>query len=164
MKKYIFTFLSVVFIISCKGDLGNSHDIIQVNNENFDEKDIVGTWKLDEFSYKYLFSYKYFDSISIIFNEDRTFKLNNSKDLFKTKSAESLTRDVVQSGIIDNQISEGKWEITRYENVVNQLTLFYKDNTNQSGLKVYKKGNEYQIWYFFGDPDTGERLRFLKEK
>ena len=147
MKKIIITFLVVVFLASCGGGFGIDNNI-QTHNVNYEEKDIIGNWKLDKFSYKYLSSNREIDSIYIIFNEGGIFKLNNSKDLFNS--------------IIDNKTSNGKWKVIKYENIGDRLNLIYDDNTNQSGLNVYKKGDEYQIWYFFGDPDTGERLRFLK--
>lgn len=148
MKRFVVTFLVVILLTSCEGGFGIDSSI-QTHNVDYEEKDIIGNWKLDDFSYKYLSSNKEIDSIYIAFNEDGTIKLNNSKDLF--------------NGIIDNKISNGEWKITKYENN-NALSLIYDDNTNQLGLNVYKKGDEYQIWYFFGDPDTGERLRFLKTK
>lgn len=153
MKKNVITFLIVIFLTSCGGGSGIDNSI-QTHNVIFNEKDIVGNWKLDKFSYKYLFlgEEKEIDSIYIIFNEDNTFKLNNSSDLFKNSP----------HGIIDNKISNGKWKITKYENKSDDLSLIYDNNVSLSNLNVYKKGKEYQIWCFFGDPDTGERLRFLK--
>lgn len=149
MKRFVITFLAVIFLTSCGGGFGIDNSI-QTHNVNYEEKDIIGNWKLDKFSYKYLSSNREIDSIYIVFNENGIFKLNNSKDLF--------------NGIINNKTSNGKWKVTKYENMSDDLNLIYDDNTNQLGLNVYKKGDEYQIWYFFGDPDTGERLRFLKTK
>ncbi len=147
MKRFVITFLVLVLLTSCGGGFRIDNSI-QIHNVNYEEKDIIGNWKLDKFSYKYLSSNREIDSIYIIFNENGIFKLNNLKDLF--------------NGIINNKTSNGKWKVTKYENMSDDLNLIYDDNTNQSGLNVYKKGDEYQIWYFFGDPDTGERLRFLK--
>jgi len=136
---------------------------IQTHNVDFDKQDIIGTWKMDTFSYKYISSDKKMDSIYIIFHENNEFTVNNSKNLFKISPQGNI-----KNGIIDNKISNGKWKITQYkygEKIHKTLELVYNDdNTNQSGLNVYKKGDEYQIWHFFGDPDTGHRLRFLKIK
>lgn len=161
MKKFVITFLVVVFLASCGGGFGIDSNI-QTHSVNFNEKDIIGNWKLDKFSYEYLYEKESFDSIYITFNEDGTFKLNNSRDLFKSKKTDPEFFNVKKNGIIDNETSNGKWKVTKYENMSNDLNLIYDNNISQLGLNVYKKGDEYQIWYFFGDPDTGERLRFLK--
>ena len=52
---------------------------------DFEESDLVGNWKLDKFSYKYLSNKEDYDSIYIQFDSDSTFQLNNSRDLFKEK-------------------------------------------------------------------------------
>lgn len=54
MKKNVITFLIVIFLTSCGGGSGIDNSI-QTHNVIFNEKDIVGNWKLDKFSYKYLF-------------------------------------------------------------------------------------------------------------
>ena len=161
MKRFVIVFLIVISLTSCNNGSGINNNI-QIHNVNFDEKDIFGTWKLDKNSYKYLHGKESLDSIYITFNEDGTFKLNNSENLFKQKQGIPELDSITKNGIIDNEISKGKWQVTKYENMSNNLNLVYDNNINQSGLNVYKKGDEYQIWYFFGDPDSGERLRFLK--
>jgi len=115
---------------------------------------------MDKFSYKYVSFDKKMDSIYIFFHENGEFTGNNSKDLFKSSSQRNTKK-----GIVDNKISNGKWNIKQYEyreKIYKTLELTYEDNTKQIDLNVYKKQNEYQIWYFFGDPDLGYRFRFLK--
>jgi len=156
MKKAVIIFFILSLLNSC--NFFNSIDNnIQTKNVEFNKDDIIGKWKLDKFSYKYLYSEKDIDSV---FKQDKTFTLNNSKNLFKTS-----LQGKIKNGAIDNKISNGKWNIIRYEyreQIDMTLELIYEDNTKQVDLNVYKKKDEYQIWYFFGDPDIGQRLRFLK--
>lgn len=161
MRKIISAFFMIAVLNSCGGGFGADNSI-QTHNVDFNEKDIIGNWKLDKFSYEYLSEKENFDSICIFFNKDGTFILNNSGDLFNQKKADPEFYNVKKNGIIDNKTSNGKWKVTKYEKIGDRLNLIYDNNISQSGLNVYKKGDEYQIWYFFGDPDTGERLRFLK--
>lgn len=52
MKKILF--IIIMFnIVSCNF-FGFVDSNIQTKNVDFDESDIIGTWKLDKFSYKYL--------------------------------------------------------------------------------------------------------------
>ncbi|KIX19688.1 hypothetical protein SY27_17925 [Flavobacterium sp. 316] len=46
----------------------------------------------------------------------------------------------------------------------NIKTKDINNKSTQSGINVYQKGKEYQAWYFLSDPDTGERIRFLKQQ
>jgi hypothetical protein len=157
MRKIIFSILIGCIIISCNF-FGSVENSIQTNNVEYSEKDITGKWKLDKFSYEYLSKKDNLDSIVITFKADRTFILNNSIDLFDRidyKPNEKV------NGKIDNNIIKGKWKITNHAN--KDLILIFNNNLNKTGLSVYKKGKEYQIWYFLNDPDTGQRLRFLKE-
>lgn len=157
MRKIIFSILIGCIIISCNF-FGSVENSIQTNNVEYSEKDITGKWKLDKFSYEYLSKKDNLDSIVITFKADRTFILNNSIDLFDRidyKPNEKV------NGKIDNNIIKGKWKITKHAN--KDLILIFNNNLNKTGLSVYKKGKEYQIWYFLNDPDTGQRLRFLKE-
>jgi len=162
MIKSLIVFLFFIFTFSCEKGRGLVDTNIQTHNVDFNENDIIGTWKMDTFSYKNISSDERIDSIYIIFHENNEFTVNNSKKLFKISPQGNI-----KNGIIDNKISNGKWKITQYqyrEKIHKTLDFIYDNNTSQSGLNVYKKGDEYQIWYFFGDPDAGHRLRFLKIK
>ena len=134
---------------------------IQTKNVDFNEKDIIGRWKLDKFSYEYLSKKDNIDSIYLALNADNSFKINNSSSLFK-QVTKINGKDKI-NGKIDNIKTIGKWEIKPYSSY-KVLVLTYENCTHQSGINFYKKENEFQIWYFFGDPDSGERLRFVKEK
>ena len=158
MKKIFFNTFIGLILISCNF-FGSVDSSIQTKNVEYEEKDIIGTWKLDNFSYEYLSNKENMDSIYITFNADSTFILNNSKALFNRQA--DLSRNEKINGKIDNIKTVGKWIISNY--AYKELVLKFKDNNNTSGIDVYKKGNEYQIWYFFNDPDSGQRLRFLKE-
>lgn len=145
MKKLII-FLIVNILVSCNF-LGPLDSSIQTKNVDYSEKDIIGTWKLDKFSYEYLSKKEKTDSIFISFDKDSSFIINNSKELF--------------NGTIDNIKTTGSWEIIQTSKK-KSLQLNYNNGSSQSGINIYQKGKDFQIWYFFGDPDSGERLRFLK--
>lgn len=158
MKKIVIIITAFIILNSCYF-FGPVDSSIQTKNVEYEEKDIIGTWKLDKFSYEYLSNKENMDSIYITFNADSTFVLNNSIALFNRQA--DLSRNEKINGRIDNVNTEGVWFITNY--AYKELVLKFKDNNNTSGIDVFKKGNEYQIWYFFNDPDSGQRLRFLKE-
>lgn len=150
--RVIITFFVCAILFSCNGGYGIDNKI-QTENIQYVKEDIVGKWKLDKFSYKYLLlDERLTDSIYIIFNKDGSFQSNKSIDLFNP-SVSSKNDDTLQ---------KGNWKINMLENK-SELILTYENQVTLSDLNVFKKGAEYQIWYFFGDPDTGERLRFLKE-
>lgn len=159
MIKKVICLLLINILFSCNF-FSPIEENIQTQNIEISEKEIIGTWKMDKFSYEYLFKNKELDSIYIIFKSDSTFFLNNSINLFDKVADLSLGEKI--NGKLDNAKSEGKWEITNYKNSkYNTLSLVFKNETKIS-FDVYKKGDNYQIWYFFNDPDTGQRLRFLK--
>lgn len=159
MKKIVISFIIVNALISCNF-LSPIDSSIQTHNVEYSEKDIIGTWRLDRFSYEYLSKKENLDSIYITFKADSTFVLNNSIDLFDRIDYNDNEKI---NGRIDNLKTEGKWKITHYETLNHKdFILKFDDNETRTDFKVYKKGDEYQIWFFFNDPDTGQRLRFLK--
>ncbi|WP_432672645.1 hypothetical protein [Flavobacterium sp. SM2513] len=163
MKKTFIIIINAILLNSCHF-FSPVDSSIQTKNVDFNEVDIIGKWKLDKFSYEYLCMKENVDSIYIIFKADSTFILNNSKDLFKWKYWTSDSSNAKENGAIDNLNTSGTWKISDYKSAnLKLLEITYTDKTTQTGINVYKKGVNYQIWYFFGDPDTGERLRFLKE-
>ena len=150
--RVIITFFLCTILFSCNGGYGIDNKI-QTENVQYSKEDIVGKWKLDKFSYKYLLPEEILtDSIYIIFNKDGSFQSNKSIDLF----------DPSVSSKNDDTIQKGNWRINMLKNKL-ELILTYENQVTLSDLNVFKKGTEYQIWYFLSDPDVGERLRFLKE-
>jgi hypothetical protein len=160
MKKSILCILLTVMISSCNF-LGSVDSSIQTKNIEYNESDIIGTWKLDKFSYDYLTTKENLDSIYVIFKADSTFVLNNSIKLFE-KTA-NLSNDERINGKLDNIKSVGKWWINSNANQTN-LILNFNDGINISKINVYKKANELQLWYHFNDPDSGQRLRFINQE
>jgi len=159
MKKIVCNILLLSIFTSCNF-FGPIENKTQTKNVDFKAKDIVGTWKLDEFSYEYLSKKENLDSIYITFESDNTFILNNSVKLFDRTA--DLSKNEKINGKLDNEISKGKWIIKQYTNH-KALEITHENITYKLDLNVYKKGENYQIWYFFNDPDSGQRLRFLKE-
>ena len=90
------------------------------------------------------------DSIWILFKPDSTFEMNNSELLFDYT--------------IDNKISKGVWKITnsygRPES--KELRIDFEGSKVSKNLEIFKKGDDYLLWYFLTDPDAGERIVFIK--
>jgi len=146
MNKTYFIF-SIILIgcISCNG-LGPVDINIQTKNVDVTTEDIVGIWKMDKFSYEYLSGFNK-DSIIISFKADHRFEMNNSHKLFDRE--------------INNTRIFGKWNIIdQYDTKSVELNF---DGINISRkLDIYKGKDDYQLWNFLSDPDSGERIRFVK--
>ncbi|MBC3847620.1 hypothetical protein H8K90_14580 [Winogradskyella echinorum] len=119
---------------------------IQRKNVEVKSNNIVGKWKMDKFSYKFLSGIKN-DSIVLSLNSDNQFEINNLQNLFE--------------GEINSGISFGKWEIIEQYDT-KKIKLTFDDTQTTKNLEIYKLKNNYQLWYFLSDPDNEERIRFLK--
>ncbi len=119
---------------------------IERKNVEVNSNDIIGTWKMDKFSYEYLSEIKT-DSIVLTFKPDNLFEMNNSQNLFDRE--------------INNGTSSGTWEIIEQYDT-KKIKLNFNDIKTSKNLEIYKLKENYQLWYFLSDPDTGERIRFLK--
>ncbi|MFD2891314.1 hypothetical protein ACFS5J_04725 [Flavobacterium chuncheonense] len=156
-------FLLVVVLFSSCHFFGPIDSSIQTKNVKLKQEDLVGKWKLDKFSYKYLTKKVHLDSIAITFNTDSTFVLNNSKNLFRIRQSSFSHDDVTEIGVLDNLVSKGKWDIYEYgNNTSSSINLNFQNEGTNINLNVFKKDEDYQLWFFQSDPDTGYRLRFLK--
>lgn len=146
MKKiYLFLLILILGFTSCIGfdpiDMN-----IQTKNLKVTSNDIVGMWKMDKFSYEYLSDFKK-DSVILFFTDNNKFEMNNSQNLF--------------NGKINNETTTGTWEIIeQYE--TKKIKLNFDDTKNSKELEIYKKKDNFQLWYYLSDPDSGERIRFLK--
>lgn len=118
---------------------------IETENFKISQDELLGKWKMDSFSYKYLSSFKN-DSIIIEFKNDSTFILNTSSKLFDNK--------------IDNTTVKGTWKIESFKRE-KSIILNFKDNISKE-LQIYKNDKDFQLWHFLSDPDSGERIRFLR--
>jgi hypothetical protein len=161
MKRVVVSFFIINILISCNFTSPKVNEL-QTKAVDYNEKDIIGTWDLDKFSYKYLSKKNNLDSIYITFKADSTFVMNNSIDLFNKSADLSLNKMI--NGKLDNINIHGFWKISRYDTSNSQVLSLKYNNIQKSGFNIYKKGDEYQIWYFLNDPDTGQRLRFLKRQ
>ena len=119
---------------------------IERKNVEINSNDIIGTWKMDKFSYEYLSEIKT-DSIILTFKPDNLFEMNNSQNLFDRE--------------INIGTSSGTWEIIdQYD--TKKIKLNFNDIKTSKNLEIYKLKENYQLWYFLSDPDNCERIRFLK--
>lgn len=147
MKKINSILLIALSFLSCNG-ISSIENNTNTKNIDYKKEDIFGKWKMDTFTYKYLTKKEKIDSIYLSLNKDNTFTLNNSKDLF--------------NGKLDNIHTKGTWKISENDNN-KSIELSFDNKLKQSGINIYQKGKEYQMWYFLSDPDSGERIRFLKQ-
>ncbi len=158
MKQFFLLILFSLSLTSCNF-FGTVDNQTKTKNIDLARQNIVGIWHLDKISYKFLSAKDKIDSISINFSSNGSFVLNNSNNIFVHNF--DLNKNKV---LVDNQKTVGKWNISHNEFLnSDELNLFFgNEQSRLEGLKVYKKGNQYQIIWFFNDPDTGDRLRFLK--
>jgi hypothetical protein len=119
---------------------------IETKNVDVESDDIIGTWKMDKFSYEYLSEIKN-DSIVLTFKSDNVFEMNNSQNLFDRE--------------INNEVAPGTWEIIEQYDT-KKIKLNFDETKISKNLEIYKLKKNYQLWYYLSDPDTGERIRFLK--
>jgi hypothetical protein len=119
---------------------------IETKNVDVESDDIIGTWKMDKFSYEYLSEIKN-DSIVLTFKSDNVFEMNNSQNLFDRE--------------INNEVASGTWEIIEQYDT-KKIKLNFDETKISKNLEIYKLKKNYQLWYYLSDPDTGERIRFLK--
>ena len=144
-KPYTIILILMLCLTSCHF-FGPIDTNIETKNVAVESNDIIGNWKMDKFSYEYLSEIKN-DSIVLTLKSENIFEMNNSQKLFDTE--------------IDNGISSGRWEIIeQYDTKIIELNFDSPKTTKN--LEIYKLKNNYQLWYFLSDPDTGERIRFLK--
>ena len=146
MKRHFWILLTLILGFTSCNFMGPVDVNIERKNVEVNSNDIIGTWKMDKFSYKYLSEIKN-DSILLTFKSNNKFEMNNSKNLFEQE--------------INNGISSGTWKIIEQYDTKKIKLNFDKPNIT-TDLEIYKLKNNYQLWYFLSDPDTGERIRFLK--
>ncbi|REG88068.1 hypothetical protein [Winogradskyella sediminis] len=146
MKRPYWILLILILGFTSCHFLGPIDGNIETKNVQVNLKDIIGTWKMDKFSYEYLSEIKT-DSIILTFKSDYIFEMNNSQNLFDRE--------------INNGISAGTWEIIEQYDT-KKIKLNFDDTKITKNLDVYKLKKDYQLWYFLSDPDSGERIRFLK--
>ncbi len=146
MKRPFWILLTLILGFTSCHFMGPIDVNIERKNVEVNSNDILGTWKMDKFSYEYLSEIKN-DSIVLTFKSNNKFEMNNSQNLFDRE--------------INNGISSGTWEIIEQYNTKKIKLNFDKSNIT-TDLEIYKLKNNYQLWYFLSDPDTGERIRFLK--
>jgi hypothetical protein len=146
MKRHYWILLILVLGFTSCHFMGPIDVNIERKNVEVNSNDIIGTWKMDKFSYEYLSEIKT-DSIVLTFKPDNLFEMNNSQNLFDRE--------------INNGTSSGTWEIIEQYDT-KKIKLNFNDIKTSKNLEIYKLKENYQLWYFMSDPDTGERIRFLK--
>ena len=146
MKKPFWILIILILGFTSCHFMGPIDANIEKKNVEVNLNDIIGTWKMDKFSYEYLSEIKN-DSILLTFQSNNKFEINNSQNLFERE--------------INNGISSGTWEIIKQYDTKKIKLNFDKPNITKD-LEIYKLNDNYQLWYFLSDPDTGERIRFLK--
>ncbi|MBU3012316.1 copper resistance protein NlpE [Polaribacter vadi] len=146
MKRHYWILLILVLGFTSCHFMGPIDVNIERKNVEVNSNDIIGTWKMDKFSYEYLSEIKT-DSIVLTFKPDNLFEMNNSQNLFDRE--------------INNGTSSGTWKIIEQYDT-KKIKLNFNDIKTSKNLEIYKLKENYQLWYFLSDPDTGERIRFLK--
>lgn len=162
MKKIILL-LIVINFSSCR--YFNVSPVNGITTKNITEKplskDLLGTWLIDIYSYDLLRKKGYeYKKVELSIRNDGSFEAKNLPDfinVFSKKNTKEYTT------------SKGTWEIAKDfdgENWVLQLKFeksdFYKEDFSTE-FDLYLEEDKLILWFFVGDPDSGERLLFKKE-
>ncbi|GAB1857135.1 hypothetical protein MHTCC0001_19710 [Flavobacteriaceae bacterium MHTCC 0001] len=123
--------------------------------------ELVGTWKIDSFSYKFLKTFYEIGDREVLLNinEDGSLYINNMPDL-----------NTLEEGTIDRTNFynlEGKWNLFQFKEGGKwylHLRNFSKSLGLTTSLHLYHKDANLAIVSYIGDPDEGNRLLFFREE
>ena len=162
MNKILFLIIILTFT-SCR--YFNVSPVNGITTKNLSEKpkteELTGKWKLDKFGYE-LVNEKGYETKNIELNikSDGSFIAQNIPN-FINVFTESKTKEFLNSN--------GSWKIEKdFSDEKYVLGLnFEKSNLDKDGFSVefelYEENDKIILWYFVGDPDSGERLLFRKK-
>ena len=147
----------LMFAYSCqsRGPVDNSK--LQKVIEKPTKSKLTGAWEVDSFSYDFIS--KAYDMnnnrIILTLNNDNTFEVINMPfyDHFGTPKSKELS-DVT-----------GLWELKQSFKKNWELKLKFVDGEKQNSLSFIlfnKLNKDLRLWYYIGDPDSGNRLMFTK--
>ncbi len=124
------------------------------------ESEFIGNWSLDEFSYDAIQN-KGFENkkVRLKFNKDKTFEVQNFPNIFDFDENNKIIK------------SKGIWKISKNfegKNWVLNMEFgktedFISSNGISTDFELYLQNGKLIIWYFIGDPDSGNRFLFTKE-
>ena len=162
MKKF-FVLILFLSLNSCR--YFNVSPVNGITTKDLTEKpktiQFIGKWKLDKFSYDLINQNGYeIKTVELNIKSDGSFELKNFPN-FIDVFTKSKTKEYLNVG--------GNWKIGKNfsdENWVLGLN-FEKSSLYRNGFamdfELYEEKGKIILWYFVGDPDSGERLLFRKE-
>jgi hypothetical protein len=161
MKNVIF-FIFILTLTNCR-----YFNVSPVNGITFKdltekprESEIIGTWALDKFSYDAIQNKGIKkEKVSLKFNNDKTFEVQNFPNIFDFDENNKIIK------------SKGIWKISKNfegKNWVLNMEFgktedFISSNVISTDFELYLQDNKLIIWYFIGDPDSGDRFLFTKK-
>ncbi|WP_298544496.1 hypothetical protein [uncultured Aquimarina sp.] len=161
--KSIFYLLMFLTLTSCRYfNISPVNGITTKNlNQKPSSKDMVGLWEVDSYSYDLIRKRGYRNQKVVLeIKNDGTFEAKNLPD-FINVSQKSYQKRIHTTGSweIGKDFKGKKWVL---------YMSFKKSELYKNGMStsydLYIQNDKLVIWYFIGDPDTGERFLFTKKQ
>lgn len=162
MKKLLILII-ILSLNSCR--YFNVSPVNGISTKNLTEQpkklDFVGTWEIDKFSYETINEMGYnFKKTELNFKLNGKVEAKNLPSFIKTFS-ENKTKDFLNM--------QGTWNIGKdFDDEKWILFLDFKNSKSKeqnfgTEFELFKENEKLILWYFIGDPDSGERLLFKKK-
>jgi len=160
--KRLATILLIFTVInySCQSKPPTDNTKLQKVTEKPDLDKLIGEWEIDNFSYDFI-SNKYDISenkVALVLNEDNSFKL--MKMPFYDNFGVPKNTELVDI--------EGRWELKQsFDKKYWEMKLRFVLNKKKSSLNLMlfnRLNSGLILWYYVGDPDSGNRILFEKSK
>ena len=126
-------------------------------------QDLIGSWEVDNFSYELIKEKGYTKAkkIELKLYENGNFEAINFPDfidVFKNSNEEKF-HQLNGKWKVDKDFAGKKWVL----NLKFEKSIYY-ENGLVTDYDLYLENNKLIIWTFIGDPDSGERFLFKKNK
>jgi hypothetical protein len=122
---------------------------------------LIGLWEVDAFSYKYFKEFMDIrdKKVTVELRKDGTV-VGSNLPRFSVSNFEPPKELVSPSGtwFTNQSFSKENWQVT--------MRFDRKNDEPQYGFAgrydIYKRNDSLLLWLFLGDPDSGDRLLFVK--
>jgi len=163
MKKASVLLILVLCICSCR--YFNVSPVNGITTKNLTEKplpkDFIGKWKIDKHSYDLISKegYEYKD-VELVIKNDGSFNAKNFPDFIDVFSKKATKEYLNAKGTwkIGKDFDDEKWVL----GLNFEKSKLYRDDLAVE-FELYIEKEKLILWYFIGDPDSGERLLFEKK-
>ena len=155
----ILCLIIIVTFSSCR--YFNVSPVDGITTKNLTEKplseEFIGSWKIDKYSYELIEKKEYKQkNVKLIIKNDGSFAAKNFPDFVNVFSENKMNEYINANGTwkIGKDFKGEKWTLS---------LDFNKSEYFSTEFELYRQDEKLILWYFVGDPDSGERLLFEKE-